>query len=87
MISLYHLQNFSNKSLPIIEYFEPALSRFDKNPENIEELSSQLPCCTSEALFDEDVQALIGPNPSSEVAKIIRQKKEKLQAHTRKQKR
>ena len=86
LISLYHLQNFSDKDLPITDYFNRLLSRFDKNPKNVEELASHLPCCTSEVLFDEDVQALIGPNPSSEVAAILKQKKEKLQAHVRKQK-
>ena len=85
LISLYHLQNFSNKSLSIVEYFEPALSRFDKNPENIEELAIHLPCCTSEVFFDEDVQALIGPNPNSKAVQVLKQKKEKLQAHVQKQ--
>ena len=86
LISLYHLQNFSDKDLPITDYFNRLLSRFDKNPKNVEELASHLPCCTSEALFDEDVQALIGPNPSSEAAQVLKQKKEKLQAHVRMQK-
>ena len=85
LISLYHLQNFSDKDLPFTDYFNRLLSRFDKDPKNFEELASHLPCCTSEAFFDEDVQALIGPNPTAEVAEIIRQKKVKLQAHVLKQ--
>ena len=32
LISLYHLQNFSDKDLPITDYFNRLLSRFDKDP-------------------------------------------------------
>ena len=32
LISLYHLRNFSDKDLPITDYFKGLLSRFDKIP-------------------------------------------------------
>ena len=81
LISLYHLQNFSDKELSIDDGFKSTLSKFEKTTKSIEEVATHLPCCTSEVLFDEDVKSLIGPIQSQEVAKILDRKKETLQIH------
>ena len=81
LISLYHLQNFSDKELSINDMFKSIFCKFVKTIESIDEVASHLPCCRSEVLFDEDVKFLIGPEPEKDVVKILDRKKKKLKSH------
>lgn len=79
LISLYHLQDFSDKDLSIADFFKRSSAKLEK--QYSEELASILPCCTSIDQFDKDVEALVGSKKSEKVEKILAQKKEKLQSY------
>lgn len=74
LISLYHLQGFSDKGLLIEDHFK-ALWNFTKSKEMIQHIARCLPCCSSESDFNQDVLALIGPEQDKEVAEILTRKK------------
>ena len=86
LISLYHLQRFSDKELPIPECFARSLKKFVKTPENLEKVAAQFPCCGSETQFIEDIDKLIGSTKSDKIAKIVDHKREQLRKHARQQK-
>ena len=77
LISLYHLQKFSDKDLHINKAFECSLNRFEKNQSNLQELASHLPCCIAEEDFDEDVNCLLASPPSISLfeEELIKKKK------------
>lgn len=88
LISLYHLRSFSYEELPVNQCFNNQLRHplslfYGKKLDREMEIASSLPCCHSEAQFDQDVATLIGPNRSPEVTKVLNQKRAKLQQHER----
>jgi flagellar biosynthesis GTPase FlhF len=68
-----------DKALAINDCFKSVFSRFNRTSESIEAVASLLPCCSSEAQFDQDAATLIGSSPDAEVDKILHRKKEQLQ--------
>ena len=83
LICLYHLQQFSDKELCIEECFRKRFKQFDRSPQNREAIATLLPCCHSEAQYEEDLCALIGSERSKKVHEIVNQKKEKLSDFTK----
>ena len=79
LITLFYLQDFLDKALAINDCFKTVFSRFNRTSESIEAVASLLPCCSSEAHFDQDAATLIGSSPGSQVDKILHRKKEQLQ--------
>lgn len=63
LISLYYLQEFSNRDLAISLCFSRFKEQQAKNW-NQEEIAKDLPCCYSAELFDRDIAALIGRGPA-----------------------
>ncbi len=84
LISLYHLQKFSDKELHLDQLFSLAYARFQENPEHLVEIATHLPCCQSEANFDEDIAVLLESEPAEHIASTLEAKRKKLQAHEHK---
>lgn len=78
LISLYYLQEFSG-DLHFKERFDCLSSDFQKDPKKNEAVANHLPCCHSEAQFNQDVDSLIGRQRSKEIDKILNRKKAKIQ--------
>lgn len=84
LITLYHLQGFTDKDAHIDESYQTCFSQFEKSPANLEELAIQLPYCGSIAKFEADVTSLFGPVPSEEASKILDRKRDFIQQIERK---
>lgn len=78
LISLYHLQNFSDQELHISEIFN-SINLSNKSLEETKTIATNLPCCNSKMGFDNDTTVLLGANPSPEVSIILNRKRERLQ--------
>ena len=79
LISLYHLRNFSDMSIE--DFCKKTIVKFEKNKDYILELASNLPCCTSANLFNDDIVFLVGSGHDDRVGKTLERKKQKLQIH------
>uniref|UniRef100_UPI000B0D5095 hypothetical protein n=1 Tax=Candidatus Protochlamydia sp. W-9 TaxID=1785087 RepID=UPI000B0D5095 len=77
LISLYHLQHFSDSELQIEQEFKSVQRNFSSD--YFQAIAEELPYCFSTDQFDEDVECLIGPNRTEKVNKILQVKKKKLQ--------
>ncbi len=81
LISLYHLQNFSEKGCGIDICFKRILNKV-KTGLLVTEIATHLPYCESEEKFNADVKSLIDYFPhSNEATQILNQKRKKLQSH------
>ncbi|KIC70663.1 hypothetical protein DB44_GW00010, partial [Candidatus Protochlamydia amoebophila] len=79
LISLYHLQHFSDSELQIEQHFKSVQRNFRSG--YFQAIAEELPYCFSTDQFDEDVKCLIGPNRTEKVNKILQLKKKKLQGY------
>ncbi|MBS4168492.1 hypothetical protein [Parachlamydia sp. AcF125] len=77
LISLYHLQHFSDSEWQIDQYFKSV--QRNVRSDSFQAIAEELPYCFSPDQFDEDVEFLIGPNRTEKVNKILQRKKKKLQ--------
>ena len=84
LISLYHMQNFSDKDLVINKCFDSFHKNFPRSKESIKQVATHLPCCISTSEFKKDIQTLIGSEPALNVSKILDRKREKLQVYEKK---
>lgn len=73
LISLYHLQKFSDPGLGIRALF----ARVCGSSKRDVQMAALLPFCFSEKKFDKDVKFLMDLNPGVEVEKILNQKRER----------
>ncbi|MFC2049505.1 hypothetical protein ACFLR2_02380, partial [Chlamydiota bacterium] len=80
LISLYHLQNFSPKKMPLNDCFITVLGRYKESPKELSEVASYLPNCSSVEALERDAQTLIGVNRSEGITKILEHKKEQIRS-------
>ncbi|MFC2049256.1 hypothetical protein ACFLR2_01105 [Chlamydiota bacterium] len=78
LISLYHLQNFSPRKMPLKDCFITVLGRFKESTKDLSEVACNLPHCSSEDVFEKDAQALMGADRSEGITKILDHKKEQI---------
>ncbi|MFC2049504.1 hypothetical protein ACFLR2_02375, partial [Chlamydiota bacterium] len=80
LISLYHLQNFSPKKLPLKDCFITVLGRFKESAKDLSEVAFHLPHCASVEALERDAQALMGAARSEGIAKILGHKREQIRS-------
>ncbi|MFC2049257.1 hypothetical protein ACFLR2_01110, partial [Chlamydiota bacterium] len=78
LISLYHLQNFSPRKMPLTSSFITVLGRYKQSAKDLSAVAFHLPNCSSVETLERDAQALMGADRSEGITKILDHKKEQI---------
>lgn len=81
LISLYHLKDFSDKSLPIEKCFNAELRKIQNDPQILKDIATYLPLPNTLEEFDQSIAVLIGNNPTDQLQKILDRKKRLIENH------